>query len=265
MWTSNVSYLLSQQQNFFLNNLTNPPFSLVQPEVIISEQVNSETPSVRNLICIVRANPKPDYVNLFKVESGSYARESDTIEDETNPILNKYTRVFTVRDEKDHGEYLCVSKNIYGETRKSHNVTMERPKPGPVQLIGFPANSVLSEQDELKWSIRSQHEINKFELRVSKITQATPGLTKSLVFATDVKPKPTDNNEYLGSYPLSNFETGNSYQIELTATNSYGQSSEIEFDLHVQKSSSSSANQSLICILLIVAVNLVHFSKNRLH
>ena len=226
--------------------------------------MNSEQPTIRNVICTVRANPKPDYVNLYKVGSGAYARESDTIEDETNSILNKYTRVFTVRDEKDYGEYFCVSKNLYGESRKSHNVTMERPKPDKVQLIDFPQNSVLTDASELQWFVKSPYDIIKFEVQVSKITQATPATTKSLLFVNNVKPKQIDDNEWQGIFPLNDLETSTTYQIVLRAFNTYDQHSEIEFDLHVQKSSASSANQSLICILLILAVNFIHF-RNKLN
>jgi hypothetical protein len=53
--------------------------------------------------------------------------------------------------------------------------------------------------------------------------------------------------------------------MTIKAINSYGQDSEKTFPLYLQKSSSSSANQSLICILLILAINLIHFRNNRLH
>lgn len=217
------------------------------------------------MICTVRANPKPEYVNLYKVGSGTYAREADTIEDDTNPLLNKYTRVFTVRDEKDHGEYFCISKNIYGESRKSHNVTVERPAPEKVRLINFPQNSVLTDESELTWYIKSIYDIIRFEIKVSKVTQVTPVSTKSLIYVVDVKPKQTENNEFQGTFELNNLETGNTYQIGIKAINAYDRSSEVEVDVHLQKSSSSSANQSLICILLVLAINLYHFRNIRLH
>jgi len=235
------------------------------PEITISEQVSSEQPSVRNIICSVRANPKPDEVSLYKIGSGSYAKESDTIEDASNPFLHRYTRVFTVRDEKDFGEYVCTSKNIYGEGRKTHNVTIDRPKPGKVQLISFPQNAVLTPGSQLSWYIRSEFEINRFEVKISKIVPATPSSTTSLLFVVDVKPKMTESGEYKGTYELTDLQTENTYQVGIKAINSYDQSSEIEFQVHLQKSSSSCASQSLFWVLLILVINLYQFKNLRLH
>lgn len=237
-----------------------------QPEVTISEQVNSEKPEQRNVLCTVRANPKPEYVNLFKVGSGQPARDQDIIEDDTNPMLNKYVRSVAVKGENDYGEYICESKNHLGVIRKSHNVTVERPKPGKVQLVNFPPSAVLSDNSEINWMLKSEHEIINFEVAVSKITQATPAPpAKSLLFVSEIRPKLINEDEYIGSFPLSELETSNTYHIGIKASNAYAQSSEIDFEVHVQTSSSSSANQSLICILLTLFVTLIHFRNIKLN
>lgn len=236
-----------------------------QPDVIISEQVNSDQPQLRNVLCTVRANPKPEYVNLFKVGSGQPARDQDIIEDESNTILNKYTRSVAVKNENDYGEYICESKNHLGIIRKSHNVTIERPKPEKVTLINFPPSAVLSDNSELNWSVKSPHPIINFEVTVSKITQATPASIKSLIFVNDVKPKELNEEEYIGSFPLNELETSNSYHIGIKAINSYSQTSEMDFEVHIQTSSSSSANQSLICILLTLFVTIIHFRNIKLN
>jgi len=235
------------------------------PEVSISETVAGDQPNIRNVICLVRSNPKPESINLYKVGAGVTAREEAVIEDENNPILTKYTRIFTVHDEKDYGEYTCTARNVYGETRKSHNVTMERPKPEKVHLIDFPENGVMTDDSELEWYLKSPYDINRFDVVVSKVTQSTPKLSKSLIKAVEVKPRQTEDYEFKGSFRFDELETDNTYTILIQAVNAYDQKSEVEVDVHLQKSSSSSANQSLICILLILAINLYHFGSIRLH
>lgn len=240
-------------------------FSLVKPEVVISEQVDQEQ-AIRNVICTVRANPKPEYVNLYKSGSGTQARISNIIEDETNPLLSKFTRVFTIQDEKDYGEYFCESKNRLSDVVvKSHNVTMERPTPDLVKMMNFPDNRVFNDQSELQWYIKSKFDIIKFEVKISKVTQATPATTKTLLYVADVKPRKTEEDEFMGSFELNNLETDNTYQIGIKAINAYDRHSELEFEIALQKSSSSRANQSFICILLILAISFYHFKNIRLH
>lgn len=229
--------------------------------------MNSDEPTIRNIICTVRANPKPDTVYLYKNDQNkAYAKQESTIEDENNPILNKYIRVFQVNGEKDYGEYVCISKNEHGENMKSHNVTMERPAPQPPVIPDYPANGVYSSNQELRWKLNSDFEIIKFEVTVSKIIQATPGTSKTLLHLTEIKPKKAENeNVYFGTYPLDEIESESHYHILIKATNAYDKSSEKAVQIYLQKSSSSSANQSLICIFLILAVCLTHFRTIRLH
>jgi len=233
-----------------------------QPEVTISEQDKGDDPSKRVVICTVRANPKPDFVNFYKTSSNVYAKEQDLIEDQSNPILTKYIRTLSIANENDYGEYVCESKNLIGESRKSHNATMDRPKPQKPMFINLSADRTISQDSDLQWYVNSEFEIIRFDIQINKILPATPGELKTLIHKSEIKPKLTESEKYTGSYPLIDLETSTSYDVTIKAVNAYDQSSEENIEIYVQKSSSSIANQSLICIFLIFVINLIQFRNN---
>ncbi|KAK4337444.1 hypothetical protein RND71_043648 [Anisodus tanguticus] len=194
------------------------------PEIVISETSDKDDPTERRVICTVRANPRPISLVLKKVDTSYTNNEETIIEDENNNFLTKYIQTYYVRSPSDYGQYVCVARNSIGSNEKTHNVTLDRPKPPVAELIDFPQDKVLRQNSKFEWKVESQHAIINFEVTVAKKIPIPPTFTYSVLKKIDVKPI-EDQNTYYGSLDLNDYEIMNDYKVTIKAINSYSQES----------------------------------------